>query len=52
MSKYALVFAMAAIGTKITLQSVLKDGKKALFVGSVIFIFQIIFSYVGIWWFL
>lgn len=43
-SKYALIVAMAGIGLKITFDSILKDGKSALLIGSIIFIIQIIFS--------
>jgi uncharacterized integral membrane protein (TIGR00698 family) len=42
--RYALIIAMAAIGLKISFASILKDGKKALLLGSLIFIVQIVFS--------
>jgi len=42
--RYALIIAMAAIGLKISFASILKDGKKALLIGSLIFIVQIVFS--------
>jgi len=35
---------MAAIGLKITIQSILKNGKQALYIGSIIFLIQILFS--------
>ena len=43
-SHYALVVAMAGIGLKITFRSILKDGKTALLIGSLIFLIQIILS--------
>ena len=43
-SHYALVVAMAGIGLKITFGSILKDGKTALLIGSLIFLLQIILS--------
>ena len=43
-SKYALITAMAGIGLRITFNSILRDGKSALLLGSIIFIVQIIFS--------
>jgi uncharacterized integral membrane protein (TIGR00698 family) len=42
--RYALIIAMAAIGLKISFASILKDGKKALLIGSLIFLVQIVFS--------
>jgi len=44
MSHYSLIVAMAGIGLKITLQSILKDGRSALLMGSLIFLFQLCFS--------
>ena len=43
-SKYALILAMAGIGLRITFVSILRDGRSALLIGSVIFIIQIIFT--------
>jgi uncharacterized integral membrane protein (TIGR00698 family) len=43
-SHYALNIAMAGIGMKITFVSILRDGKSALLIGSVIFLLQIVFS--------
>ena len=43
-SHYALIIAMAGIGLKITFVSILKDGKSALIIGSLIFFLQIIFN--------
>ncbi len=43
-SHYSLVVAMAGIGLKITVQDILKDGKTALLMGSLIFFVQILFS--------
>ncbi|MCP5049338.1 MAG: putative sulfate exporter family transporter, partial [bacterium] len=42
-SHYALIIAMAGIGLKITFGSILRDGKKALLIGSLIFVLQILF---------
>ena len=50
-SHYALIIAMAGIGLKITFGSILKDGKAALLIGTLIFIIQIIFSSVVIFLF-
>ncbi len=50
-SHYALIIAMAGIGLKITFGSILKDGKTALVIGSLIFVIQIIFSSVVIFLF-
>jgi uncharacterized integral membrane protein (TIGR00698 family) len=44
LSHYALIIAMAGIGLKITFQSIMNDGKSALLVGTIIFLFQILFS--------
>ena len=44
LSKYALIVAMAGIGLKITIGSILKEGKSALIVGSLVFILQLIIS--------
>ncbi len=44
MSKYLLVIAMSAIGLKITIVSIKAHGKKALIVGSLIFVVQIVFT--------
>lgn len=43
-SHYSLVVAMAGIGLRITFSSVMLDGRKALLVGSSVFVLQIIFS--------
>jgi uncharacterized integral membrane protein (TIGR00698 family) len=43
-SKSLLVTAMAAIGMKITLSTVLGEGRQALLTGSIVFICQIAFS--------
>lgn len=43
-SHWALLLAMAAIGLRITFASILSQGKGALTVGSLVFIFQIVFS--------
>ena len=43
-SRYALIVAMAGIGLKITIGSVLKNGKSALLIGGLIFLLQIVFS--------
>jgi len=50
-SHYALIIAMAGIGLKITFGSILKDGKAALLIGTLIFVIQIIFSSVVIFLF-
>ncbi len=44
LSHYALIIAMAGIGLKITFSSIIKDGKSALVIGSLIFLVQIILS--------
>lgn len=44
MSEYALIIAMAAIGLKITFASILRSGRFALLLGSVVFLVQIVFS--------
>jgi uncharacterized integral membrane protein (TIGR00698 family) len=44
LSYYSLLIAMAAIGLKISFSSIKENGKKALLVGSLIFLVQIIFS--------
>ncbi len=43
-SHYLLVIAMVGIGLKIRFSNILRDGKKALFVGSLVFVFQIAFA--------
>ena len=43
-SHYFLIIAMAGIGLKVSFLSILKNGKKALLVGILIFLFQIIFG--------
>lgn len=43
-SKLSLIVAMAGIGLRITFSSIVKNGKSALLIGSIIFIIQIIFS--------
>lgn len=48
-SHYALIVAMASIGLKITFGSILREGKAALLMGSVIFILQILFSATVVW---
>lgn len=42
--RWLLIIAMTAIGMKITLSTVLKEGKKALITGSILFLCQILFS--------
>lgn len=44
MSHYALIVAMSGIGLKIAFDGIIKNGKKALLIASVIFGFQIIMS--------
>jgi uncharacterized integral membrane protein (TIGR00698 family) len=44
LSHYSLVVAMAGIGLKITFGSILRDGKAALLIGSLVFGVQIAFS--------
>mgnify|MGYP001201925029 FL=1 len=44
LSKYSLLFAMAAIGLNISLQSILKDGPRVFLVGIVSFGLQIVLS--------
>ena len=51
-SHYLLVIAMAGIGLKVSFSSILKNGKKALLVGSLVFLFQIIFGIILIEMFL
>jgi uncharacterized integral membrane protein (TIGR00698 family) len=43
-SHFLLIIAMAGVGLKITFASILRDGKFALMIGSLVFLFQIIFS--------
>lgn len=43
-SKYALIIAMAGIGLRITFISILRDGRSALLIGSIVFIIQIFFT--------
>ncbi len=43
-SHFFLVIAMVGIGLKVNFSSILKNGSKALLVGSLVFIFQIIFA--------
>jgi len=43
-SHYSLIIAMSAIGLRITVGTILKDGKSALIIGSIIFLFQIVVS--------
>jgi len=43
-SKYALIIAMAGIGLRITFITIVRDGKSALLIGSIVFVIQIIFS--------
>jgi len=43
-SHYLLVVAMAGIGLKTTIASIIKDGKSALQIGSLTFLVQIVFS--------
>jgi len=47
-SHYLLITAMAAIGLKITFKSILRDGRMALGIGSMVFVIQILFSIVMI----
>lgn len=44
MGQYALIIAMAGIGLKITFSSILRSGRSALLMGSIIFLIQIVFS--------
>jgi uncharacterized integral membrane protein (TIGR00698 family) len=44
LGRYALIVAMAGIGLQITFQSIVKNGKKAFVIASVLFIFQIMFN--------
>ena len=44
MGEYALIIAMAGIGLKITFSSILRSGRSALLMGSIIFLIQIVFS--------
>ncbi len=50
-SNYLLVVAMTGIGLKITIKSILKDGKKSLTIGGSIFMTQILFSSTMVWLF-
>ena len=50
-SNYLLVVAMTGIGLKITIKSILKDGKKSLTIGGSIFMTQILFSSIMVWLF-
>jgi len=43
-SHYLLVIAMSGIGLKITLHSIIRDGKAALLIGGLLFLLQIMFS--------
>ncbi len=43
-SHYALIVAMAGIGLKTTIASILRDGRSALLIGSLTFVVQIIFT--------
>jgi uncharacterized integral membrane protein (TIGR00698 family) len=51
-SHYFLVIAMAGIGLKVSFLNILKNGKKALLVGSLVFLFQILFAIILIKMFL
>lgn len=51
-SHYLLVVAMAGIGLKTTIASIIKDGRSALLIGSLIFLVQIAFSSVVIFLFM
>lgn len=51
-SEYILIVAMAAIGLKIKMESILRDGRQALLLGSLIFVLQIAFSATLVWLFL
>ena len=44
LSHYLLLVAMVAIGLKISFKSIVKQGGKALLIGGLIFLFQILFS--------
>jgi uncharacterized integral membrane protein (TIGR00698 family) len=44
-SSYLLIIAMAAIGLNIRTKNILNDGKQALGIGSIVFLIQIIFSW-------
>ncbi|MDA3886500.1 MAG: putative sulfate exporter family transporter [Candidatus Delongbacteria bacterium] len=43
-SHYSLIVAMAGVGMKITFNSILKDGKSALLIASLVFVLQIAFT--------
>jgi len=43
-SHYFLVIAMVGIGLKVSFSSILKNGKKALLVGGLVFLFQVLFG--------
>lgn len=44
-SSYLLILAMSAIGLNIRTKNILKEGKQALSLGSIVFLIQIIFSW-------
>jgi uncharacterized integral membrane protein (TIGR00698 family) len=52
LSHYFLLIAMVAIGLKIHFKSVWQQGRKSLIVGSLIFIWQILFSILIIYFFI
>ncbi len=43
-SHYSLIIAMAGIGLRITIKSILSSGKMTLQIASIIFFIQILFS--------
>ena len=43
-SHYLLIIAMSGIGLKITIKSMMKNGRSALIIGALIFLVQIIFT--------
>lgn len=49
-SHYALIVAMAGIGLRITVKSILTNGKMALKIASIIFLIQILFSSIVIYY--
>ena len=51
-SHYLLVIAMVGIGLKVSFSSIIKNGKKALLVGSLVFLFQILLGIILIKMFL
>ncbi len=52
LSHYLLLLAMVAIGLKINIKSIKNQGGKALLLGGLIFLFQILFSILMMYWFI